>query len=73
MEQTTNKKKVYCVTQSQPAYQTWYYEVVAESEQEAIDLVEDGYVDPIDYNIEGSYGESECIITEEREYKEDGK
>lgn len=48
---TTNKKKFYIRTEV-PAMQVWEYSIVAESEDEARQLVEDGEVDADNYYVE---------------------
>lgn len=63
-----NKKKIYTVMQSRPAMQYWYYEVEAESEEEALDIVENDDIESvdyeIDYEIESTYGEDEYSVIE---------
>jgi hypothetical protein len=61
-ETTATKKKLYHIRQTQPAIQVWYYEVEAHSEYEAIQLVDDGEVDAIDYRVD-------CDMQEDAEYE----
>lgn len=51
--ESTPKKKIYHITQSAPATQYWYYEVEAESEEEALEIVQNGDVDCVDYRVDG--------------------
>ena len=61
------KKKIYTVQQSAPAMQYWYYHVEAESEEEAISIVENGDAEVDDYEIDSAYGEDEYEIMDWRE------
>jgi len=47
--------KKFIVTESRPAICTWTYEVEAESEEKAIQLVENGDVDPDNFDNEVDY------------------
>lgn len=49
--ESTPKKRIYCITQSAPATQHWYYEVEAESEEEALEIVQSGDIDCVDYEV----------------------
>jgi len=49
--ESTSKKKIYHITQSSPAIQHWYYEVEAESEEEALEIVQSGDIDCVDYEV----------------------
>lgn len=51
--ESTPKKKRYYITQSSPSIQYWYYEVEAESEEEAIGMVQDGDVTCVNYEVDG--------------------
>jgi hypothetical protein len=66
-ESTPKKKKKYSIQQSAPAFQYWYYEVEADSEDEALELVLNGEVDPIDYDVETASGEDEFEVTDEED------
>jgi len=48
-------KKVYHITEKQKAFQVWYYEVEAESEEEALKIVENGDVDSVDYEVHADH------------------
>jgi hypothetical protein len=65
--ESTPKKKIYTVQQSAPAMQYWYYHVEAESEEEAISIVENGDAEVYDYEIDSAYGEDEYEIMDWRE------
>lgn len=67
----TPKKQLYIVTQTQPAMQTWTFEVVASSEEEALNLVENGDADPVDYQIEGDYNEDEYEVIDVEDLDEE--
>lgn len=67
--ETPKKRIIYTIVESQPAMQYWYYVVEAESEEEAISLVENGYVDPDDGDVQGCYGEREYEVTDWKEKK----
>ena len=43
---------IYKITQTMQATQYWIYEVEASSQEEALNKVSDGDVDPIDYGID---------------------
>ena len=43
---------IYKITQTMQATQYWIYEVEANSQEEALNKVSDGDVDPIDYGID---------------------
>ena len=43
---------IYKITQTMQATQYWTYEVEANSQEEALNKVSDGDVDPIDYGID---------------------
>ena len=45
--------KKYTIIQTAPATQIWTFEVVANSEEEAIKMVEDGDVECCDYEVDG--------------------
>lgn len=59
-----NKKKLYTVMQSRPAMQYWYYEVEAESEEEALDIVENDDIESVDYEISSTSNEDEYSIVD---------
>lgn len=44
---------IYKITQTMQATQYWIYEVEANSQEEALNKVSDGDVEPIDYGIDG--------------------
>lgn len=48
------KKKIYHITQSSRCIQYWYYEVEAESEEEALGIVQDGDAEAVDHEIDGN-------------------
>jgi hypothetical protein len=43
--------KKYMITQTAPALQSWSYEVVANSEEEAIQMIENGDVECCNYEV----------------------
>ena len=43
---------IYKITQTMQATQYWIYEVEASSQEEALNKVSDGDVDPIDYGVD---------------------
>lgn len=45
-------KKLFTITLSSPAIQTWTYEVVAESEEEALDIVQNGDAEVSNYAVD---------------------
>ena len=45
--------KKYTIVQTAPAVQYWTYEVIANSEEEALMMVNNGDVDEIDYTVDG--------------------
>lgn len=45
--------KKYTIIQTAPAVQTWTFEIVANSEEEAIKMVEDGDAECCDYEVDG--------------------
>jgi hypothetical protein len=47
--------KKFIVTETRRAFHTWTYEVEAESEEQAIELVENGDVNPDDFDNEIDY------------------
>lgn len=61
-------KKLFYISESQTAIQTWYYEVVAETEEEAIALIENGDVECVDYEIDNHmYDDREFDVYDEKE------
>lgn len=74
-ETSTTKKKKYHIMQTQPAIQTWYFEVEAESEEEAIRLVEDGDVEVMDYEVHTDHysGNFETEVVDVEDIKEGTK
>ena len=54
---------IYKITQTMQATQYWIYEVEASSQEEALDKVSDGDVEPIDYGID-SDGDNEWEATD---------
>jgi hypothetical protein len=61
--------KVYTLTQIVPSSQIWVYEVIANSEEEAIQMVKDGEAECIDYEVEG-FGKDEISVVDSEDYKE---
>jgi hypothetical protein len=53
------------ITESAPAAYYWYYEVVAETQEEAERMVEDGEVDPYDTEYEVSNDDTSIIESHE--------
>jgi hypothetical protein len=47
--------KKFTITETRPATYTWYYEVEAENENEALEKVFEGLEDPIDSDVEVDY------------------
>jgi len=54
MDESNYSKKIYVIKETQPAIQTWIYEVEAFSEEEAIEAISNGDVEPLDYQIQES-------------------
>jgi hypothetical protein len=51
---------IYYITETKSALQKWSFEVLAETQEEALRMVQDGEIDPTDYEVdedpfEGSY------------------
>lgn len=44
--------KKFIVTETKPATYTWWYEVEAETEEQAIQMVEDGYAEAYDMSAD---------------------
>lgn len=51
-------KKTFIVTEKRPAFVYWTYEVEAETEAEAIDIVENGDAEVSDFETDIDYNES---------------
>ena len=68
----TTKRKIYYIQETQPAIQTWYYEVEAESEEQALRLVDDGMVECVDYDVDSDHysGNFEREVIKVKEIKE---
>lgn len=66
--------KKFTITQTLPSVQVWVFEVEADSEEAALEMVENGDTDPVDYFVEdtGVWDKSELTITDVEEV-EDGK
>lgn len=59
--------KKFTIIETRPATYTWYYEVEAENENEALDQVFEGLVDPVNSDVEASdYEDSEYEVIEEK-------
>lgn len=60
--------KKFTIKETRPATYTWYYEVEAENENEALEKVFEGLEDPIDTDIEVDYDmdESEYEVIDEQ-------
>jgi len=57
--------KKFTITETRPATYTWTYEVEAETKEQAIALIMDGYVDPINSDVEAcDYSDSEYEVEE---------
>jgi hypothetical protein len=54
--------KKFIITETKPAVYTWTYEVIAENEQQAIQMVKHGEVDPIEFG-------NDCELSEDGEYQ----
>jgi hypothetical protein len=52
---------IYKITQTMQATQYWTYEVEASSQEEALNKVSDGDVEPIDYGIDDSNSDSDNV------------
>ena len=50
-------KKIFKVAEYKPVMAVWYYEVEAETEQEALDLVQSGEAENIDYETIDNYSD----------------
>jgi hypothetical protein len=46
------EKKLFKITARQAAIEYWEYEVEATSEEEAIEIIDGGYADPVDYGVD---------------------
>jgi len=58
--------KTYHITETRPAYQIWYYSVEAESEEQALKMVENRSVDPQDSeSIDEPEADSEYTVIAE--------
>lgn len=62
--ESTPKKSIYHITRSAPATQYWYYEVEAESEEQAMSVVKAGEVDAIDYQVDGYHQADDSVSYE---------
>lgn len=51
--------RLFQIKETRPATYTWYYEVEAENENEALEKVFEGLEDPIDTNVEIDYSMDE--------------
>ena len=59
--------KKFIITETRPATYTWMYEVEAESEEQALEMVMDGQVDPFNTDVEAAdYEDSEYEIIDEQ-------
>lgn len=63
-------KKIFTIVETKPSVSFYTYEVEAETEQEALELVKCGQVEPYDYTVETSYGEDSIYDVEGFEEKE---
>jgi hypothetical protein len=54
--------KKYTIIETRPALCTWTFEVEAETEEEALRMVEDGEVDPDDYDVDNTFYDSQFIV-----------
>lgn len=62
--------KKYTIIETRPALQIWTFEVIADSEEAALALVENGEVDPEDYEVDNAYSsDSEYIIQDVNDIK----
>lgn len=70
-EHTTpqNKKKLYSIQHTAPATNIWYYEVEAESEEEALAIVMNGDAEVVDYEIYSDGGEDEYAVMDVEDIK----
>lgn len=60
--------KKYTIIETRPALQIWTFEVEANSEEEALRMVENGDVDPEDYEVDDGYScDSEYIVQDVEE------
>ena len=57
--------KTFIITETRPAYATWTYEVQAETEAEAIDIIENGDAECVDFDNDVDYeSEAEYSVEE---------
>lgn len=64
--------KKYTILQHAPAVQIWTYEVVANSEEEAIEMVANGDVDCIDYEVDGDdFRDHEITVIDTKDAEDD--
>ena len=62
--------KKYTIIETHPALQVWTFEVEANSEEEAIQMIENGDVDPEDYEVDDNYSDTiEYIVQDVEEVK----
>jgi len=60
--------KKFSILESRPSTQFWRYEVEAESEEQALEMVREGLVDPEDYFVEDDpFEPSEYEVESEEE------
>lgn len=57
--------KTFIITETRPAYATWTYEVQAETEAEAIAIIENGDADCIDFDNQVEFEEEADYSVEE--------
>lgn len=43
--------KTYHITKTQQAHQVWYYSVTAESEEKALEMINNGEIESSDYEV----------------------
>lgn len=66
--------KKYTIIETRPALQVCTFEVEANSEEEALQMVENGEVDPEDCEVDSTYfGSSEYIVQDVEEVKNTSK
>ena len=63
--------KKYTIIQTAPAVQTWTFEIVANSEEEAIKMVEDGDAECCNYEVDGGdYFGGDIIVQDVEDIQE---
>ena len=65
--------KKFTITQTLPSVQIWVFEVVADSEEAALEMIENGDTDPVDYFVDDDGFHGVEIVVTDIEEVEDGE